>query len=399
MPGPLHQARVLDFTHTLAGFFSTVILADLGADVLKVEPPTGNVLRQDEPRVRGESAYFMAVNRNKRSIVLNLKHQAGRHVARQLAARSDVVVNNFRSGVMDALGLGYEALRALNPRLIYGSLSGYGAGGPYGERAAYDPTIQAISGMMSLTGEAGGPPLQCGVPVGDLAGGTYMAQALIAALYARERTGAGQRVDVAMADTLLFFLSGYYGPAYLADGRVHERVGNRIPFSFPYGAFEAADGYLVVVARTDDQFARLCRALGTEEWTDDERFATAPARLAHRDELERLLSDRLRQRPRSAWMSLFDQHGVPAAPVNSVAEALSDPALRSRCVIEQEHPRGGRIAGLANPLHFERTPVERYGPAPLFGQHTQAVLHELGYQDAEIAELAAEGAVGPTEGS
>ncbi|MBI2321529.1 MAG: CoA transferase [Chloroflexi bacterium] len=393
MSGPLDGVKVLDFTHTLAGFFATVNLADLGADVLKVEPPTGNPLRKDEPQVRGESAYFMAINRNKRSIVLNLKHRAGREIAQRLADRSDVVVNNFRSTVMSALGLGYEELRARNPRLIYASLSGYGATGPYRERAAYDPTIQAISGMMSLTGLSDGPPILCGVPVGDLTAGTSLAQAVLAALYARERTGVGQRVETSMADALVFYLSGYYGPAYLADGRVYERVGNRIPFCAPYGAFEAADGYLVLVARTDDQFRRLSRALGHEEWADDPRFASPEARLANRDAVERLVTERLRTKTRLHWMAALDAEGVPAGPVNTVGEALSDPAIRERSVIQQGHPRGGVIDGLANPLRFEGTSVERYDASPLFGQHTRDVLRGLGYSDDEVTRLAADGAV------
>jgi crotonobetainyl-CoA:carnitine CoA-transferase CaiB-like acyl-CoA transferase len=393
MPGPLAGVKVLDFTHTLAGFFATVQLADMGADVLKVEPPTGNPLRHDTPQVRGESTYFMGINRNKRSIVLNLKHPAGREIAQRLAAQSDVVANNFRSTVMDALGLGYELLRALNPRLIYASLSGYGTTGPYRERAAYDPAIQAIAGWMSLTGEPGGPPMLCGVPVADMTAGTYLAQGILAALYARERTGEGQRVDTSMADALIWYLSGYYGPAYLGAGLVYERVGNRIPFCYPYGAFEAADGYIVVVARTNEQYERLCEAVGHPEWAADPRFATPADRLTHRDALEALLVPVLRERTRAAWMAAFDAVGLPAGPVYNVAETLSDPAIRERVVVAQAHPRGGTIDALANPLRFERTPVDRYDASPLFGQHTRPVLRSLGYDDAAIDRLAAEGAV------
>lgn len=390
---PLTGVKVLDLTHTLGGFFSTVILADFGADVLKLEPPSGNVLRSDRPLVNGESAYFMAVNRNKRSVVLDLKHPDGRRIALQLASRVDVIVNNFRTGVMGGLGLGYAELHARNPRLIYAQLTGYGTSGEYRNRAAQDGQIQAISGVMSLTGEPGGPPQFCGIHVADLTAGNTLAQGILAALYGRERTGEGQLIAVAMLDALIFQLSGYYGPAYLADGRAHQRRGVRSPFIAPYGAFEAADGLFVLVGRTDKQFAQLCRVVGAQEWLQDERFNTARARLAHREELERLLGELFRTRTRAEWVSELSAHGVPAAPVNSVGEALSDPPIRERVVIEQAHPRGGMIPGLANPVRFGSTPADRYGPSPLFGEHTRSVLAELGYSDQQIARLEADGVV------
>jgi crotonobetainyl-CoA:carnitine CoA-transferase CaiB-like acyl-CoA transferase len=388
---PLEGLKVLDFTHTLGGFFSTLILADYGADVIKIEPPTGNVLRRDEPRINGESAYFMAINRNKRSVVLDLKHPEGRRACVNLATRCDVVVNNFRTGVMDRLGLGYAQLRAANARLIYAQMTGYGTSGQYKDWGAQEGQIQAMSGVMSLTGDPSGPPQFCGINVADLTSGSTLAHGIMAALYARERTGEGQRVEVAMLDALLFQLSGYYGPAYLADGRVHERRGVRSPFIVPYGTFEAADGSLVLVGRTEKQFAELCRVVGRNEWLQDERFNTAAARLTNREALERSLAEVFRTRTRAQWVAELNVRGVPTAPVNTVGEALSDPAIRERVVVEQDHPRGGTIRGLANPVHFSETPIGRYGSAPRFGEHTRSVLAEAGYPHDEIARLEAEG--------
>jgi crotonobetainyl-CoA:carnitine CoA-transferase CaiB-like acyl-CoA transferase len=392
---PLAGVKVLDFTHTLGGFFSTLVLADYGADVIKVEPPSGNVLRNDHPLVEGESAYFMAINRNKRSIVLDLKHPDGKRVAVQLASQADVLVNNFRSGVMDRLGLGYAELRAVNPRLIYAHMTGYGTSGEYSDWGAQEGQIQAISGVMSVTGDPEGPPQFCGINVADLASGGTLAHGIMAALYARERTGEGQLVEVAMLDALMFLLSGYYGPAYLADGKVPERRGVRSPFIVPYGTFDASDGSLVLVGRTERQFAQLCRVVGREDWLQDERFNTAKARLARRDELERMLGEVFRSRTRAEWVSELNARGVPAAPVNTIGEALSDPPIRERVVIQQDHPRGGTMPGLANPVRFSLTPIGRYGPSPLFGEHTRSVLAELGYSDQQIAKLEADGVVVP----
>jgi crotonobetainyl-CoA:carnitine CoA-transferase CaiB-like acyl-CoA transferase len=393
LSGPLTGIKVLDFTHTLGGFFSTVILADYGAEVIKIEPPGGNVLRTDQPQVGGESAYFMAINRNKRSMVIDLKHPDGKRIAAQLASQADVLVNNFRAGVMERLGLGYEEVHALNPRLVYAQMTGYGATGAYKDWGAQEGQIQAISGVMSLTGDPGGPPQFCGINVADLTAGSTLAHGIMAALYARERTGEGQLIEVAMLDALMFQLSGYYGPAYLADGRERERRGVRSPFIVPYGAFEASDGSLVLVGRTEKQFAGLCRVLGREEWLADARFNTAKARLEHRAELERLLTEAFRTRTRAEWVSQLNAHDVPAAPVNTVGEALSDPPIRERVVIEQERPRGGTIPGLANPVRFSCTAVDRYGPSPAFGEHTRPVLASLGYSEQQIAELEASGVV------
>ena len=384
---------MLDFTHTLGGFFSAVILADYGADVIKVEPPAGNVLRADHPLVKGESAYFMAINRNKRSVVLDLKHPEGKRIAVRLASRTDILVNNFRTGVMDRLGLGYSDLSAVNPRLIYAHMTGYGTTGDYQDWGAQEGQIQAVSGIMSLTGDPNGAPQFCGINVADLTSGATLAQGIMAALYARERTGRGQLIEVAMLDALIFLLSGYYGPAHLADGRVHQRRGVRSPFIVPYGTFEASDGSLVLVGRTEKQFAQLCRVIGREEWLQDERFNTARARLEYRDELEHRLAEAFRARTRAEWVFELNAHGVPAAPVNTVGEALSDPAIRKRTVVQQDHPQGGTISGLANPVRFSLTPIERYGPSPLFGEHTRPVLAALGYSEQEIARLEADGVI------
>jgi crotonobetainyl-CoA:carnitine CoA-transferase CaiB-like acyl-CoA transferase len=393
LSGPLKGIKILDFTHTLGGFFSTVILADYGADVIKIEPPGGNVLRADQPQVRAESAYFMAINRNKRSIVVDLKHPDGQRIALQLAGQADVAVNNFRAGVLDRLGLGYAELHALNPRLIYAHMTGYGTTGKYKDWGAQEGQIQAVSGIMSLTGDPDGPPQFCGINVADLTSGSTLAHGIMAALYARERTGEGQLIEVSMLDALMFQLSGYYGPAYLADGKERRRRGVRSPFIVPYGAFEASDGSLVLVGRTEKQFAGLCRVIGREDWLSDSRFNTAKARLEHREALEALLTEAFRKRTRAEWVSQLNANDVPAAPVNTVGEALSDPPIRERVVIEQEHPKGGTIPGLANPVRFSVNAVERYGPSPVFGEHTRPVLASLGYSEQQIAKLEETGVI------
>lgn len=390
---PLKGVKVLDFTHTLGGFFSTMILADYGADVIKIEPPTGNTLRSDQPLINGESAYFMAINRNKRSVVIDLKQKEGKEIAIRLASSADVLVNNFRTGVMDGLGLSYKDLHAINPRLIYAHMTGYGTTGAYKNRGAQEGQIQAISGVMSLTGDPAGPPQFCGINVADLTSGGTLTHGVLAALYAREKTGEGQLIEVAMLDALMFQLTGYYGPAYLADGREHKRRGVRSPFIVPYGTFDASDGALVLVGRTERQFEQLCHVVGRTEWLLDERFNTAKARLAHRNELEIELNKTFCHRTRDEWVSELNAKGVPAAPVNTVGEALSDPLIRDRVVIQQGHPKGGQIQGLANPVKFSNTPIEEYGASPLFGQHTRSVLAELGYTDPQVQKLAESGVV------
>ncbi len=391
--GLLEGIKVLDFTHTLGGFFSTTILGDYGASVLKIEPPSGNVLRADHPQTRGESAYFMAVNRNKRSLVLDLKSPQGKQIALRLATDADVVVNNFRTGVMEGLGLGYSTLRKKNPRLIYAHMTGYGSEGEYKDRAAQEGQIQAISGVMSLTGDPDGPPQFCGINVADLTSGGTLTHGILAALFARERTGKGQLVEVAMLDAIIFQLSGFYGPAYLTDGRNHQRRGVRSPFIAPYGMFDASDGAFVLVGRTEKQFSEICRIIGESDWAVDARFSTGKARLLNREILEKELSNRFRKQTRSHWVSTLSAAGVPAAPVNTVGEALTDPHIRQRVVIEQEHPRGGMVHGLANPVRFGGMPIDRYGAAPSFGQHTREVLQNLGFTADEIAALEAAGVV------
>jgi crotonobetainyl-CoA:carnitine CoA-transferase CaiB-like acyl-CoA transferase len=384
---PLQGIKVLDFTHTLGGFFSTMILADYGADVIKIEPPTGNTLRSDQPLINGESAYFMAINRNKRSIVVDLKQKEGKEIAIRLASEADVLVNNFRTGVMDGLGLSYKDLHALNPRLIYAHMTGYGATGDYKNRGAQEGQIQAISGVMSLTGDPAGPPQFCGINVADLTSGSTLTQGVLAALYSREKTGKGQLIEVAMLDALMFQLTGYYGPSYLADGREHKRRGVRSPFIVPYGTFEASDGALVLVGRTEKQFEQLCHVVGRAEWLLDERFKTSKARLIHRDALEEELNKAFCHKTRDEWVSELNAKGVPTAPVNTVGEALNDPVIRDRVVIQQGHPKGGKIPGLANPVKFSNTPIDEYSASPLFGQHTRSVLAELGYTDQQVQKL------------
>lgn len=392
----LEGIRILDLTQMLAGPYGSLILADLGAEVIKIEPPEGDKKRTlgGEAKVGHEDVGFYALNRNKRGMVLDLKVPEAREVFYDLARVADVVMDNFRPGVMDRLGIGYAALSRLDSRIITCSVSGYGATGPMRDYPSYDLVVQALAGPMSMTGEPGRPPVRMGLPVADLAGGIFAAHGIMAALLARERTGRGQRVDIGLLDGLVSMLV-YFTSRYFAEGRSEEPVGSGHPSLVPYQAFRARDRSFVVAVPTNRFWELLCRAIGLERLIDDPRFRTNDDRAAHRAELVPLLAETFAEKDAAHWVGLLRSEGIPTAPVNDLEGALHEPQVRARnMVIFQDHPTGARIAMSGNPIKLSDTPGETFTLAPLLGQHTEVILSEvLGYAPERIRALEAAGAI------
>lgn len=397
MTAALDDITVLDLSRVLAGPYATMLLGDLGARVVKVEQPgRGDDTRHWGPpfTASGESAYFLCANRNKESVTLNLKSAEGRAVLRDMVRRADVLVENFKVGRMAALGLDYAALRPENPGLIYCSITGYGQTGPYAERPGYDVVIEAQGGLMSITGPAGGDPYKVGVAVVDITAGMQAVMAILAALHHRDRTGAGQAIDIALFDTQLGWLANV-ASAYLVSGQTPQRYGNAHPSIVPYQTVPTAGGLLMLAVGNDDQFARLCALLGHPEWAADPRFATNRARVSHRAVLLPLLEAEFRRRSATAWTETLLAAGIPCGPVNDVATALSDPQAEARAMVQTVlHPVTGSVPQVGPVPKLGETPARIHLPPPLLGEHTEAVLAEwLGYSDEQIAGLRAAGAI------
>jgi crotonobetainyl-CoA:carnitine CoA-transferase CaiB-like acyl-CoA transferase len=399
MSGPLTGLLVLDLTWYLAGPYATMILADLGAEVLKVErPPAGDPARGNGPYwdAAGQySSYFMSVNRGKQSVLVDLKQPRGVEIVRALAERADVLVENMLPGAMERLGLGYERLAERNPRLVYASLSGFGQTGPYARRPALDVIIQAMAGTMSITGEPDGEPMRAGASVGDITGALYTTIGILAALQERERSGRGQRLDVALLEAQVALLENAFA-RYFSSGEVPERQGTSHPLITPFQAFPTADGYLVVAASPQTHWWALCRVLGRDDLKDDPRFAERAARTRHRAELIPILSAIFRERPTAEWVSLLIEAGVPCGPVNTIDAVAADPHLTERGIFtDLDVPGLGPARTVGSPLHLDRTPAGPAGPPPRLGEHTdRALAAHLGLDAAALAALRAEGVIG-----
>ena len=390
---PLSGIKVLDLSRVLAGPLCTMILADLGAEVVKVEPPWGDETRGwGPPFLKGESAYFLAVNRGKRSLALDLKTQEGQEVVRRLAREADILVENFKTGDLGRYRLDYESLKAQNPRLVYLSITGFGHTGPRAQEPGYDAALQGYTGIMSVTGEPEGPPMKVGVAWIDVMTGMMGAVAVLAALLERERSGEGQHIDLSLYDVGLFALANL-GESYLLTGAPPKRLGNAHAQIVPYGAFPAADGWIVLAVGNDEQFARLCQVLELPGLK--ERFPRNPMRVENRQEVERALAQVLRTRPRAYWLERLKEAGVPAAPVNDLKEAFADPQAGARgAVWTLAHPLLGALPTLASPLRFlSRTPASPGLPPPLLGEHTEEVLLEAGLGPEEVQALVEKGVV------
>jgi formyl-CoA transferase len=380
-PLPLSGVRVLDLSQALAGPYCTMLLGDLGADVIKVEPPGGDQSRHwGPPFINGESSYFLSINRNKRSVVLDLKGGAGLAAAEALAMASDVIVENFKPGTMARLGLGAEKLQGMKAALVYVSISGFGQNQP--ELAGYDQIAQGTSGMMSVNAPPDSPPTKVGVPIGDIAAGMFAAHAAMAALFERERTGRGRHIDVALNDALLAMFT-YQAGRLFATGEVPKQDGNFHATIAPYGTFAVRDGFINVAAATDAQYRRFCDALDARELADDPRFTTNAKRQAARAELVREIEGHLKNATRDEWLARFQEFGIPAGPILDIAEAFASPLATSRDMrVEVEHPTAGRISQVGAPWKYDGASSPVRLPPPRLGQHTAEVLRELLRLDA-----------------
>ncbi len=407
MPGPLAGIRVLDLTRVLAGPWAAQNLADLGAEVIKIERPKKGDdsrafgppwLKDAQGRDTGESAYFACANRGKKSLTLDLAQPKGQAIARELAARSDVLLENFKFGDLDRYGLGYQDLRQLNPGLIYCSVTGFGHTGPWRERPGYDFMIQGMGGLMSITGERddrpGGGPQKAGIPIADLITGMYASIAVCAALAHRAKSGVGQHLDLALLDSLVAVLANQ-GANYLATGEPPERLGNDHPNITPYQVFKVADGSVIVACGNDNLFRKFCEVAGCRELADDARFATNDKRIVNRAELTRILSEVMLKRGMRDWLAALEAAGVPCGPINDLKQVFAEPQALARGLrMELPHPTAGKVSLVRSPMRFSETPVEHDLPPPTLGQHTDEVLTGLLKKTpSEIARLRSEGIV------
>jgi crotonobetainyl-CoA:carnitine CoA-transferase CaiB-like acyl-CoA transferase len=394
-PGPLSGMRVLELAQIMAGPTCGMMLADMGADVVKVEKlPGGDDARNyREPRVNGISAPFMMLNRNKRGMALNLKHAAGRDVLLRMVRDADVLTENYRRGTLEKLGLGYDVLSAANPGLIYCAVSGYGRTGPAGDKGGFDLIAQGFAGLMSITGEPGGPPMKTGNSVADINAGILAAVAILAAYTHKLKTGEGQVVDTSLMEAALQ-QTYWHAAIYFATGRSPGPTGSAHLLTAPYQAFRTRDGWINVGGANQANWERIADVLGHPEWRDDPRFATNSARMANLPALIEAMNAVLATRTKSEWMAAFDTAGVPVGPVHTIGEALEHPQTIARdMVVELDHPEAGATKALGCPVHFSRTPTRITRPAPLLGQHTRELLREYGYDDAAIDALVADGVV------
>ena len=394
-PGALDGLTVLDLTRVLSGPFATMTLADLGADVVKIEQPgTGDDTRQWGPPFQGgEAAYFLSVNRNKRSLAVDLKSADGLALVRELARRADVVVENFRPGTAARLGLGYDDLAADNPGLVYASISGYGQTGPDSHRAGYDAIAQARSGIMSVTGEADGPPVRVGVSSADLVAGMWAVIGILAALRERDRSAQGQWVDISLLDGSVSWLT-YVAAGYFATGTRPPRYGSAHPTIAPYQGFATKDGDLMLAVGNDAIWRRFAPVAGLGELVDDPRFATNPQRVSHRDELLPLVAAAMASRTSAQWMERLDAAAVPVGPIQTVDEVVTDPQVLARGMVgEVQHPTAGTLRTIGCPVRLTATPPQVRTAPPTLGQHTDEVLAELGLDRARIDDLRARGSV------
>lgn len=404
--GPLSHLKVLDLSRILAAPWAGQLLADLGAEVIKVERPGAGddtrswgppFLKDADGKDTAEAGYYLAVNRGKRSIAVSLDHPDGQRIVRELAADADIVLENFKAGTLKRYGLDADSLRAINPRLIYCSVTGFGQTGPRRDQPAYDFLIQAMGGLMSVTGERdgrpGGGPQKVGVPIVDLMTGMYTAVAVLAAVARRDQTGQGETIDIGMLDVQVATLANQ-AMNYLVSGKVPGRNGNAHPNIQPQDVFRCSDGDVILVVGNDGQFARLCDVLGKSKWAADERFATNAQRVRNIDTLRVLLDEAFSEMTRADLIAALDKVVVPCGPINTVPEVFEDPQVKARgMLMHMPHPSGREVPQVANPIKFSEAPIRYALPPPLLDQHGAEILRELGYDDQGVAALRAAGAI------
>lgn len=389
MPGPLGDVRVLSFGRMLSGPYASMLLSDLGADVIKVEhPETGDISRTGAPFIKGISSYFLSINRGKRSITLDLKKDDAKKIIFELANRVDILLENFRPGVMDRLGLGYEAISKYNPRIIYASVSGFGQNGPYSGRPAYDMVAQGMGGVVSITGEPGKSPVRVGYSIGDMGASLFAVTAILAALHERGKTGEGQRIDVSMLDCQVALCENACA-RYLATQEIPGPTGSRHPLFTPFEVFPTSDSHIVLIAFTDDDWGKFCRAVGKGYGISDERFSTNESRLANYTLFANKMNALMRTRTTKEWIELFDSQGIICGPVNSIDQVVNDQHIREReMIVDVNHPRAGRLQVVGTPMKFSRTPCEIEKASPELGEHTEEVLTSwLGLSREEVERL------------
>ena len=395
MVSALGNIKVVDLTRTLAGPFCTMMLGDMGADVVKIEEPEqGDETRSWTPFWNGESTQFIAFNRNKRSLTLNLKEPEAINIVRQLAAGADVMIESFRAGALERMGLGYKAIQDLNPGIVYCTISGYGRTGPLAQKPGYDLIIQAYSGLMYLTGEPDGLPQRVGFSLVDLFTGMMAYGSIVTALYHKQVTGQGQCIDAALLDGQVATLS-YHASAYLATGVEPQRMGSGHPSLVPYQSFPASDGFFILGVANQGLWVRFCRAIDRPDLLDDPRFKTNDDRVAHRSECVAALIEIFRARTAREWVTLIESAGVPCGPINTVSEVVNDPQVQARNMMADiPHPNVPNMRVPNSPLKLLATPSSLRLPPPLLGQHNQEVLTELGYSREQIEDLGQRGVVG-----
>ncbi len=393
--GPLEGIKVIELAQIMAGPTCGMLLADMGADVIKVEKmPGGDDTRSyTEPSIAGESAAFMMLNRNKRGIAVNLKTPGGLEVVKRLLAGADVVTENYRKGTLEKLGLGYEVLEKLNPRLIYCAVSGYGRTGPYADKGGFDLIAQGFAGLMSITGEPGGPPVKSGTSIADINAGIFAALGIVSALYARQHTGRGQVVETSLMEAAIQ-QTCWQSAIYFATGVNPGPSGSAHILTAPYQAFPTADGWINIGGANQSNWERIVKVIGRPELAGDARFLTNGDRMRNLEALTPLIAERLRIHTSAEWIRDFEAAGVPAGPVNRIGDMLADPQVAAReMVVEVDHAKAGPVKTLGFPVKFSDTPGAVKRAAPTFGQHTREVLASLGYSGADVDRLVAEGAV------
>lgn len=391
MAGPLTGIRILDLSWVLSGPFSTMVLADLGAEVIKVERPGwGDMARGSGPFIDGESSYFLSINRGKKSLTLDLSKEQGKELFLKLVRKADVLVENFTPGTMKKLGLDYEVLKEHNPAIVYAAISGFGQTGPYTSKPALDVIVQAMGGIMSITGEPGGPPVRPGASMGDIVAGLFTVIGILSALQERSRSGKGQMVDISMMDCQVAILENAFA-RYFATGEVPQPLGTRHPVFTPFQAFATKDGYVVValVGGAGNQWPLFCAAIGCLELIDDPRFQSGWERTLHYAELEPLISQAMKRKTTEEWLEELSQMGIPCGPVNRIDQVARDPQVLAReMIVEVPHPRIGKAKVINTPVKLSRTPGKVERPAPDLGEHTEKVLKELlNITEEEIAAL------------
>ncbi|MDC3412129.1 CoA transferase [Aquibacillus sp. 3ASR75-11] len=391
MTGALQGLKVLDLSRVLAGPYCSMILGDLGAEVIKVEAPGGSdeTRKWGPPFKNGVSAYYICANRNKRSMTVNLKSLEGKELIKKLVSESDIILNNFKTGTMERLGLDYSTLKKLNPRIIYCSITGFGENGPYKDFPGYDFIIQAMSGLMSITGDASSGPQKVGIAITDILTGLYACIGIQAALLERQISGEGQKLDISLYDTAVSSLVNI-ASNYLMSGAIPERLGNHHANIVPYQTFETLDGEMVIAVGNDQQFARLCTIINQSSLAKDCRFQTNPDRVQHRQDLIPILQQEFSKKNTAYWQSKCQENSIPCGPIQNLAQLVNDPQLKERNMfVSTSHPTAGDINMIGSPLHLSRTPINYNTHPPDPGEHTEQILKELGYQETEVHAMKA----------